>query len=149
MKKEICRLNGLAVLIYSNPHWRYCVGPIGSIVVFKFELTNQLKWCSISNSIIISSTMPRNAPRSGVKQAYLVNDPHSIYRNHPLPKQIACYNFWLYLNTAGAKGWNPHENCGSVNHRRSSQYLIDNIKRNSWPKIGKVRVVAVSGRSVL
>ena len=84
--------------------------------------------------------MPKNKPRSGVlKQAYFTNDPRSVYSNHPLPKQIACYNLWCYLNSAGTESWKLHENCSSVNHRRSYQYLIDNIKRNSWPNVGKVR----------
>ena len=78
-----------------------------------------------------------------MKQACLVNGPHSVYRNHPIPKQIPSYNFWLYSNSAGAKGQNSHKNCSSVNHRRSSQYLIDNIKRNSWPRFGKVRRVTL------
>ena len=83
-------------------------------------------------------TMPRNAPRSGVKKSYEVKDPLSVYNKHNLAKQIACYNFWLYLNTAGLEGWNPEVVPGSVNHYRSSNYLLQNIKRNSWPKIGKV-----------
>ena len=83
--------------------------------------------------------MPRNQPKSGAKRTHQEKDPKLVYDHLPIAKQIACYHFWNFLNTNGAEGWSPVSTPGSVFNWRSSNYIRENIKANSWPKIAQVR----------
>ena len=83
--------------------------------------------------------MPQNATKKGLKEENQKNFPELVYEQLELSKRIACYHYWCHLNSAGKEGWDPEKTPGSVFHWRTSKYLQDNIKKSSWPRIGKVR----------
>ena len=83
--------------------------------------------------------MARNATKKGAKIEQQLKFPFEVYEKLELSKRIACYNYWLHLNTAGTQGWSTVDTPSSIFHWRSSNYLRENIKKSSWPKIGKVR----------
>ena len=72
--------------------------------------------------------MPQNATKKGLKEENPKNFPELVYKQLELSKQIACYQFWCHLNSAGKEGWDPGKTPGSIYHWRSSKYLQDNIK---------------------
>ena len=81
--------------------------------------------------------MARNASKSGPKKQNQEKHPEKVYEALQLGRQIACYNYYIFLNTAGTVGWDP-DKAGLVYHYRSSNYIAANIKQSSWAKIGKV-----------
>ena len=88
---------------------------------------------------LLTTTMARNATKKGAKIEQQLKFPFEVYEKLELSKRIACYNHWLHLNTAGTQGWSTVDTPSSIYHWRSSNYLRENIKKSSWPKIGKVR----------
>ena len=82
--------------------------------------------------------MARNSTAKGKKKEGQEKFPKAVYNKLQLSRQIAAYNFWVYLHTDGSEGWNPNDKPGSVYKYRSSNYIKDNIFTSSWPKIGKV-----------
>ena len=83
--------------------------------------------------------MPRNAAaKKGSKEDYQKQFPGEIYEKLQLSRKVVCYNYWKHLTTAGFEGWDS-ESAGSIFHWKTSSYLIENIPRNSFNKLGKVR----------
>ena len=94
--------------------------------------------------------MPRNVSSSkGKKQEQQKKDPLTAYDKLELAHQIACYKFWLHLNTAGSEGWSTTQIPGSVFHYGSSNYINTHIKQTSWSKIGKVRLTCMRTWNIL
>jgi hypothetical protein len=72
--------------------------------------------------VIIIWTMPRTRGSKN-KSNKDDRDPLEVYKNLELHKQLVCWNYFRFLETNGAEGWNPAD-AGSVFHQRSSQYLL-------------------------
>ena len=84
--------------------------------------------------------MARTAATSsavGARKKKEAEYPLETYNNLQLSKPFTCYQYWLNLFTDGTEGF-AVEDKGSRYHRRRFQYLIDNIKENSFRNIGIV-----------
>lgn len=63
--------------------------------------------------------------------------PLQIYSGLDHFKQLICWNYYRFIETDGAEGWNPAE-AGSVNHQRSTSAYLTSLGTSSWFRhIGK------------
>ena len=83
--------------------------------------------------------MARNAAGKTKQQKQQENHPDVKYNKLDLARQIACYNFWIHLDSNAKQGWDPVDAPGSTWKWRSSNFIKAHIKKTSWNKIGKVR----------
>ena len=81
--------------------------------------------------------MARNASKRGPKQDIQKVNPEKVYEKLELARKLGCYNYFLFLTTAGTQGWDL-EKAGSIFHYRESNYIAQNVKASSWSRIGKV-----------
>ena len=87
-----------------------------------------------SHTFIMPQTRVKGGPRVSNKpplEQYEALEPY---------KQLICYNYWVYLDTKGQKGWNPKAS-GSVLHQRSSAWLIKLGSASWFRHIAKSMVV--------
>ena len=63
--------------------------------------------------------------------------PSKQFERQSAVGKLLIYNYWIYLETEGASGWDTKK-AGSVGHWSSSQYIHDNIKKGSFYHQGKV-----------
>jgi hypothetical protein len=81
--------------------------------------------------------MPRTAAKGGRRVDN--RPPLVIYNSLDHHKQLICWHYFRFIQTGGLEGWNPAE-AGSINHQRSSEYLIA-LGSSSWFRhIGKQMV---------
>ena len=73
--------------------------------------------------------MPRTQAKGG-RRKDPNNDPVKAYEKLARHDKIICWNYYQYITTDGAEGWNPRE-AGSVFHQRSSEYLVS-LGSGSW-----------------
>ena len=68
--------------------------------------------------------------------------PEVEYEQQPDINKLICYNFYLNLLTQGAKGWNSDPDKkpvpASVDHYRSSQYILSALSLNQFKHRAKV-----------
>ena len=82
-----------------------------------------------------------NKGGQSAQQKKLEETPFVVYEAQPLVKQLACYYFWLYLDTGGKSGWNPNQTPGSRWNWREFEFIRSNILVGSWPSVGQVRPI--------
>ena len=118
-----------------NLYWKFKFERIAIDSSNKTATKNLNKNIAHKNYLI----MPRNAAaKKGSKEDYQKQFPGEIYEKLQLSRKVVCYNYWKHLTTAGFEGWDS-ESAGSIFHWKTSSYLIENIPRNSFNKLGKVR----------
>jgi hypothetical protein len=72
--------------------------------------------------------MPRTAEKGNKVDPN--ENPRSRWEKLAHHDKLICWNYFQYIATEGARGWNPQE-AGSVFHQRSSNRLLA-LGSHSW-----------------
>jgi hypothetical protein len=97
-----------------------------------FEIPASLnkKACLVCGKTLHSfDPMPRHNAKGGRPRDF-DRPAEEAYGRLKWHEQYICYQYWKYKATRGREGWDPSES-GSVNHQRTSQYLLA-LGSDSW-----------------
>jgi uncharacterized protein YegL len=89
---------------------------------------------------LLSPTMTRNASATAARKKKATVPAEERYARESLHRRTVCFKFWNFIVTDGKPGdlWNPSKTPGSVYNHRSSEYLLKQIKPDSFDKLAKV-----------